>query len=320
MHPIAAKDIKMKNFADFSTAIAEAFPGLSPQLQIAARHILDRPDDAALMSMRSLAAKAGVHPSTMVRLAKTFGFDSYQDFRTPFQDRLRARPDGYLAKARNLQARRGEGGVTLTDEVLTANLANLRETFDINTPEMFAAAAAALGEARRLFVVGMRGLYPVSYFFHYSYSMFRDNAVLLEGRGGAFLDGLRTFGEGDVILAISFNPYSIETVRAVDYASNQGGKAVVITDSPVSPLAKNADQVLIIKNESPSFYHSVAAAVTVAEELIALLVAGGGQSVLDTIADSEKQLESFQAYWHQNDGGPGNGKKRKGSSERRGPR
>jgi len=308
----------MKNFIKFSKRIADAFPELSPQLQIAARHILDRPDDAALMSMRSLAVKAGVHPSTMVRLAKSFGFDSYQDFRSPFQDRLRAKPDGYLVKARNLQARRGEGDAKLTHEVLSANIDNLRETFDINTPEIFAAAAREIGKAKRLFVVGLRGVYPVAYFFHYSYSMFRENAVLLEGRGGALSDGMRNFGKDDVILAISYHPYTFETVRAVDFAKSLGGKSVVITDSPVSPLVKNADQVLIIKNESPSFYHSVAAGVTVAEELIALLVADGGQPALDTIAESEKQLERFQAYWHEKDGRPKKWVKRKGPSERRG--
>ena len=43
------------------------------------------------------------------------------------------------------------------------------------------------------------------------------------------------------------------------------------------------------------------AGIAVAEELIALLVVEGGQFALDTIGESEKQLESFNAYWHQND-------------------
>ena len=82
--------------------MADSFPGLSPRLQIAARYVLDRPDDVALLSMRSMATNATVHPSTMVRLAKSYGFDSYQDFRPPFQQRLRDRPEGYLVRARNI--------------------------------------------------------------------------------------------------------------------------------------------------------------------------------------------------------------------------
>ena len=87
------------DFAALSKNIAEKFPRLSPQLQRAARHVLDRPDDVALMSMRRLATSAGVHPSTMVRLARAFEFLSYNDFREPFQQRLRIRPADYLARA-----------------------------------------------------------------------------------------------------------------------------------------------------------------------------------------------------------------------------
>ena len=58
------------DFATLSKRIAETFPRLSLRLQRAARHVLESPDDMALMSMRGLAASAAVHPSTMVRLAR----------------------------------------------------------------------------------------------------------------------------------------------------------------------------------------------------------------------------------------------------------
>lgn len=291
------------DFAKINKMIEDAFPALSPQLQIAAKHVLDRPDDVALMSMRSLASHAGVHPSTMVRLAKSFGLNSYQEFRAPFQQRLRARPEGYLSKARTLQARSLKNDASITQEVLAANISNLQQTFDINAPERFKVCAKVINKACKVYIVGMRGVFPIAYFFHYAYSMFRDNAVLLDGRGGAFSDGLRGFGSDDVILAISFSPYTLETVRAIDYAKARGGKVIVISDSPVSPLARGADELLVIKNESPSFYHSVAAGVTVAEELITLLVVDGGKAALNAIEESERQLEIFNAYWHQNTSG-----------------
>ncbi|MDH5749435.1 MAG: MurR/RpiR family transcriptional regulator [Rhodospirillales bacterium] len=279
--------------------MTDTFPSLSPQLQIAARHALDRPDDVALMSMRSLAASAGVHPSTMVRLARIYGYDSYTDFREMFQLRLRDRPAGYLARAKDLQARGAEGGkAELLMEVLSSNSNNLRNTFEGNDTRQFIACARALSKARKIYVVGLRSVYPVSFFFYYSCHMFRGNAVLLEGPGGTFADNLREFGPQDVIFAISFEPYTYETVRAVEYAKDRGGKAVVLTDSPVSPLAKNADHMLIIRNESPSFYHSISAAMATAEALISLLVAEGGDEALASIEESEKQLGSFDAYWH----------------------
>ncbi len=127
--------------------------------------------------------------------------------------------------------------------------------------------------------------------------MFRNNAVLLDGRGGTFADDQRAFAADDGIFAVSLEPYAHETVRAVDYARDHGGTTVVVTDSPVSPLAKNADHVLIVGGESPSFFHSIAAAVAAAEALVVLMVAQGGRAALYTIEESGRQLGIFDAYW-----------------------
>jgi DNA-binding MurR/RpiR family transcriptional regulator len=286
-------------FETVSQRIADAFPRLSPQLQRAARHVLDHPDDVALMSMRRLAASAQVHPSTMVRLARSFEFASYNSFREPFQHRLRGRTGGYLDRARDLQSR-GSGGATsaLVEEILDNALANVRDGFETNSTATLSTCAEALGGARRVYVVGLRGCFPVAFFFHYVYRMFRDNVVLLDGRGGTFADESRALEPGDLVFAISVEPYTHETVRAVDYAKRQGGTAVVLTDSPVSPLARNADHVIIVGTESPSFFHSMAPAMALAEALVILMVARGGQEALDTIAESEGQLDDFDASWH----------------------
>jgi DNA-binding MurR/RpiR family transcriptional regulator len=288
------------DFDELSRQIADGYSRLSPQLQRAAHHVLQRPDDVALKSMRKVAADAEVHPSTMVRLARAFDCESYTEFRDPFQQRLRLRPISYLDRARDLQARgAGEEASILLRDVLTTHDANLRECFEVNGPEAFVACADALSTAHRIFVAGLRGYFSVAFFFHYVYRMFGRNAVLLDGRGGTFTDLLRTLAEDDVLFAISVHPYSHATVKAVEYAKKQGAKTVVITDSLVSPLAKSGDHVLIVNNESPSFFHSVAPAMAVVESLIVLMVARGGESALRAIEDSERHLEEIKAYWVQ---------------------
>ena len=59
--------------------------GLSPQLRLAGRYVLDHPNEVAVLSMRALAANAQVNPPTMMRLARRLGFDGYEDFRAVFQ-------------------------------------------------------------------------------------------------------------------------------------------------------------------------------------------------------------------------------------------
>ena len=54
-------------------AIAARYPELSKQLQKIARFALEYPDDLALETVASLAARAGVQPSSMVRFAQALG-------------------------------------------------------------------------------------------------------------------------------------------------------------------------------------------------------------------------------------------------------
>jgi len=284
-------------YTELAKNIADRFPQLSPQLQRAARHVLDRPDDVALNSMRTVAAAAGVQPTTMTRLARSLEFESYDAFRKSFQKRLRSHPADYTGRAQELQARDKNRFTDIVDEVLDGALGNLKDSFAVNGIERFVACAEVLSKGQRVYMAGTRSCYPVVFYFNYVYSVFRSNSVLMDGGGGTFADRLRSFGEGDVIFAASFEPYSQATVKAVNYAIENGGKAVVLTDSIVSPIVDQTEHTLIIKNESPSFFQSAAPAMAAVEALVALMVLNDGTRALTAIEDSERQLEQFDAYW-----------------------
>ena len=292
------------DFAAVKQRLEQAFPGLSPQLRRAARFVLDRPDDVALHSMRQLASIAGVHPSTMVRLARAMDFPGYVNFREPFRQRLRGDGAGYVDRARHLQARgRDADAAALIGDMLAADLGNLRQSFADIGVDLLSECVAGLAAARRVYVVGLRSCYPAAFFFHYGWRMFEGKTVLLDGRGGTFADELRAIGEGDAMLAISFRPYTREVVRAVSHAKDRGARILAITDSTVSPLARRADWPLIVSTDSPSFFHSVVPALAVVQALIALLAARGGGAALDSLAESVDQLDSFRAYWDAPRGG-----------------
>ena len=286
-------------YTDLVSQITEQFPRLSPQLQQAARFVLDRPDDVALNSMRSVAAEAGVHPATMTRLAHAMQFEGYNQFRHPFQKRMRFHPADFIGRVQQLQARVGAENMAIVDEVMKTTISNLQDSFATNGVEKFVTCAKALSKGKRVFVAGTRGCYPIIFYFNYVYNVFRTNSVLMDGGGGTFADRLRSFGEGDVIFAASFAPYSQATVKAVRYARDNGGEAVVLTDSMSSPIADKPEQTLIIKNESASFFQSITAAMAAAETLIALMVLDDGEAALKAVEKSERQLDSFDAYWAQ---------------------
>jgi len=281
--------------------IENAYAGLSPQLKRAARHALDHPDDIALLSMRQFAAKAEVHPSTMVRLAKVLGMDGYTTFQIPFQARLRTRPEEhYTQNARSIQARASGSKDVMLSEMLAMEHANLDSIANDVGFDVISACAKQIKQARHIFVGGVRSCYPAAFYFQYACRMFENNVTLLDGRGGTFADDLRAVSEDDVLIAISFAPYSRAVVRSVEYASSRGAKVIALTDSSVSPLLKMDGVIpLIVRTSSPSFFNSVVPAMSVMQALVLLLLADGGDDALTELSNSESQLSAFGAYWYE---------------------
>ncbi len=111
--------------------ITDAYDGLSPQVRLAARHVLDQPGRVAVLSMRQLAEEAGVKPNTLVRLARAVGFDGYDDLRGPFRSDVVETGTPFPDKARWLQALAGaEHHGELLADLASANLAIVEQVFE----------------------------------------------------------------------------------------------------------------------------------------------------------------------------------------------
>jgi DNA-binding MurR/RpiR family transcriptional regulator len=277
--------------------IVEAFDALSPQLQTAARYMLDCPDDVALLSMREQARRAGVPPATMTRLAKRLGLEGYDEVRALYAGAVRDGTLGFAGKAGQqveTQKLRGERALA-ADMALTLSrqLARLAET---PTLDRLADAAGRLHQARRIYCLGLRSCHAIAWHFHYMLSLLGDKAVMLDDAGGIGLDAIRDAGKSDVVLAASIEPYARATIEGARYAARQGVPVVALTDSEVSPLAQIAVAVIPAATESPSFFHTMTPLLAVAEILAALLAGRSGQKALEALTRTEAQLAAFGVH------------------------
>ena len=291
---------------DIAQHISRRFETLTPQQRRAARFLLDHPTEVALKSMRELAQAAGVPPVTFVRLARALDFADYNALRAVFQGEVRQHRTraGFSQKARDLQLRAGgDQTQALVKELFEAELDNIELTFSQNHPDRLVAAAELMERAQRLFVLGRRSCHPTAAFFHYVHRLFRPNAILVPD-GGQLADCLRDAGPDDVLLVVSVAPYAADTIEAARWAHERGTRLIAITDDRLSPAGRLAEVVLIVGTATPSFFHSIVPMVALAQALLALLVARGGDAALAAIEASEQQLARFQVYWTDGDQEP----------------
>ena len=89
------------------------------------------------------------------------------------------------------------------------------------------------------------------------------------------------FGPRDAMVALSGEPYALDAVKAVDYATKAGAQVISITDSSLSPIAHNVAHVFVVPTAGPSFYQSLVAKMALLECFVCLMVARGGPRAAD---------------------------------------
>ncbi|WP_321906082.1 MurR/RpiR family transcriptional regulator [Paraburkholderia tropica] len=273
--------------------ILDAFPSLSPRLQVAARFIIDHPNEVVISSMRTLAERANSQPATFVRLARQLGFAGWPELKTAFATDMGLHHEGYGEKARSLANRGPERG--MLDEMLGVLQTNLDDTLSHST-EVLRKVAALLAKAPHVHIAGFRASVPIAYALFYGYRLFRQSVSLLDGQLGALELQSRSIGKSDAVVIVSFAPYSRESLAVAETARRAGAKVVAITDSSASPLALDAHLSTIFSVNSPSFFPSVVAGVGLVEGLLELLVAAGGRPVVNKINEAERGLFDSGAY------------------------
>jgi DNA-binding MurR/RpiR family transcriptional regulator len=261
---------------------------MSPTMRVAAKWMIDHPDDVALLTMREQARRAGVPPATMTRLSQRLGFTGYGEIRHRQAEDLRARANGYSAQAKRLVERiQSDGSVALAQGIVTELRQHLQMLSTRGSLTDIAAAAESLIKARRVYVLGMRSCFSVAFLFHYLSTMVKDHVVLVEGPGGTAVDTLRDAGPEDALLVASMDPYAVATVEIANVASARGLKIVAVTDSPVSPVARLAAQRVLVPTITRSFFRSMTAACAVTEILVALLIAADQQTTYPALAECD---------------------------------
>lgn len=260
-----------RDLDEFLTAIRDRYDGLSDRLQRIARHILDEPNDVAFETLAVIAERSNVQPSAIVRFAQAFGFSGASPMQRLIRDAL-LREDRSLGYAERIRQHRYavagdvEGPRQLLSEFVEGNILALENLNHALGLRELAEAIDLLEGAGTVFVAGFRRSFPVATYLAYLLAQADKRTVLVDGLAGLHLQQTRGLDARDVIVAISFAPYSPETVALVE-AANGRCAVIAITDSVIGPIAKDANLVLQVRESEVRGFRSLAASMCLAQAL-----------------------------------------------------
>ncbi len=278
-------------------SLAAQLTGLTPETRKAAAYVLENPNDVGVSSIREIAAAANVKPNTFVRMARTVGFDGYDDFRAPFREEIRQGRATVPDRARWLQSlSKGGRHGGLYASMAASAIDNIEQTFADAGAADVKAAADAIVRARKTYVLGVGINHTLARNFAYLADMALENVEAIPRDGSLAIDDIARAGPEDVLVAMTFKPYRTDVLEAVRCAQEQGVTIIGISDSPASPLVAGVDHGFVVQTESPQFFTSTIATLALLETLMAFVVADASPGVINNIRRFHERRVSLGIY------------------------
>lgn len=276
--------------------LSSDFARLSPQLQRAALAVLNTPNDVAVDSMRTLAAKAEVSPPTMLRLAQRLGFPNYEAFRDVFKRSVVRQ--GYGVRADDLRRSTDATGIEgLIEATINAGERAINGFLDPIFARDVERVADVILSAKRVYIAASGASFGQAVSFQYVCRMALSNLSLASGLGIRTVDEVAFTDADDVVLAISTSPYANSTVDTADFARNRGARIVAITDSRAAPIARGAEGVIVIDTLGPHYFPSMISLNATLEILSAVITVKRGAAGVQAVSEYEAALQKTNYYW-----------------------
>ncbi|MDT8304601.1 MAG: MurR/RpiR family transcriptional regulator [Anaerolineae bacterium] len=255
-----------------TTAVREniltAFDTLSPKQRKLARFILESEEVVAFASADELAERVGTSAATVVRFARSLGYDGYP----ALQGAVRADFPQFRTAAEKMEERVANGALRdgLRERVAQVSIDNVRQTVARTEPGEVERIVEVLCAAERIRIFAGGISSGAAVLAEYAFSMLGLSARAFTDAGMRPVLELSHLDERDVVIGISIWRYIRSTIQVARAAHKAGVTCIALTDNAVAPITRYANHVLVADTEGAAHGRSLGGIVA----LIDLLSAG----------------------------------------------
>ena len=205
----------MSDYQQIGERLKDLYPDLPRVLKIVATYMLEHPGDIATLSMRRVAANAGVSLPNFSRMAKILGYETYSELREVYRKQVQQHDiKDYHLRAVTMSDTEGDhSNAKFWDQLRDAALGNVNSLFEANDPENLADIARMLSKCRHVYLVGMQASQAHASYLHYLSGMTSNKFRLLHASGGVLADAITDLSEEDMVITISLQPCANAAIR-----------------------------------------------------------------------------------------------------------
>lgn len=270
---------------DLATRITTHADVLPPAERRVAEIVLAEPGVAAFATVAELGRRARTSGATVVRLADRLGYEGW----VGLQAEVRASIDQHLRPATQRIREAGVGDVLAATAAREAD--NVHRTLDAVDRTAFDRAVALLADRKRaLRVLAGAAQDGIGTLAAHDLDLLRPGVVRVAGSPVAVTSKLAHTEPGDVLLAIDLRRYERWVLDAAAMTVATGGVVIALTDSRLSPLARQAEVAFVVAAEGAGPFDSHVGTLALANALVTGVAARLRRPATD-------RLDRVEAAW-----------------------
>jgi len=288
--PAAPVSIEALRALSLSISKGNSSIRLGPKaIQVLSR-LIELRSDKALLSISSLAQRLQVNPSTISRLARALGYQSFGDLQQVLlSESFTAAGSFYIEHAQTALTADTSALTQQARRLCHEQQANIERLVESLERSSFEQCTKILASANRVRVHGARQFHAYCTFISYGLATLRSDVSLLEQSLQGTAEGLAALDKGDLLIIASCEPYTSSVIRVAEVAKAAGIQVIAITDRSSSPLVAHSDLALFVPHETSYLSNSMTAFFSLAE----CLINACASQLKDTAYQAIKRRDAF---------------------------
>ena len=268
---------------DFFRRVQDQYDSLSATNRKIADFVTARFDEVIFSSAADLAAVLETSEAAVVRFAQAIGYTGFPDLK---RELIRHYKD-QVTPARKVE--RYLDSLSMDDKFYThlveREIEYLRSSTSSVDGNAVQEAAKRICDCEHCFIFAAGANAALAYYLSFRLSRFRIQATAETDAGKTFFEKFIHFTDRDVIVNFSFYQPTPEHLALMDFARRHAVPNVLITDTFVPPMVRDADVVLYARRGPFGVFHSLLVPMAIANALVTAVAEQLGPTAIESLQE-----------------------------------
>jgi len=281
-----------RSLDDFNQLISEHYSQLTKSEKAIADFVRQNQDEAAFLSAGEIATRLNLSEATMVRFARTLGFNSYPAMRTVLQETFRRRVTHSARLRGRLDDLRAAGD--MFERLVASEIDYLTQALETVDRQALHQAVELLRSRNRVFVFGVGPSVSLVELIEIRLRRFGRQVIPLTTAGREILEPLLIMNQNDLVFVICFFDISSALQLVLDYAKEVNCPVIMLTDTLGSIIGEKADVVLAARRGPMAEFHSLVVPMTIINTLLLAIANEDREQVMENLDKLDQLRERLK--------------------------